>query len=204
MKLPKLNEYFPVNNSMAELYGGWLEGPYFKINFRQKTRKENLINANLFLQENGFEIKVTDSDFNDENSFEVNSLSLHFNVLGPDCLLLIYEQPLMSQPMDSLIELFRLFRDERDWKQFHTPKNLAMALSSEAGELLDLMLWDRDKNPDVDKLSNEMADVFVYLLLLSKELNIDLLRSVIEKFKMNKEKYPVEKSKGTARKYNVL
>jgi len=204
MKLPILNKFFPVNNAMAELYGGWLEGPYFKINFREKTRKENLINANLFLQENGFDIKVTAGDFNNENSCEVDSLSFHFNVLGPDCLLLIYEQPLISQPMDSLIELFRLFRDERDWKQFHTPKNLAMALSSEAGELLDLMLWDRDKNPDTEKLSNEMADVFVYLLLLSKELNIDLLKSVVEKFKKNNEKYPVSKSKGTAKKYNEL
>jgi NTP pyrophosphatase (non-canonical NTP hydrolase) len=79
-----------------------------------------------------------------------------------------------------------------------------MALSSETGELLDLFLWDRSDSLDYNKVSDELADVFVYLLLLAKGLNIDLIEATINKIKKNSEKYPVSKSKGSAKKYNEL
>ena len=204
MLLPKLADYFPVNNAMAELYGGWLEGPYFKVIFSQGAMTDQINLANSFLKDNGFETEIHEGDFNDDLEIEVDLITFSYRTLGGNMLLFIYEQPLMSQPIDSLIELIRLFRDERDWKEFHTAKNLAMAVSSEAGELLDLFLWDRGDNPDRQKISNEIADVFIYLLLLSKELEIDIFKSAIDKIKTNAEKYPVEKSKGTAKKYNEL
>ncbi len=204
MKLPQLSYFFPVNEAMANLYGGWLEGPFFKIIFNEGTRLEQLQKAKSFLIENGFEIEISENDFNDEGEFEQDSLILTYNLLGTNMLLLIYEQPILVQPLDSLIELIRLFRDERDWKKFHTPKNLAMALSSEAGELLDLFLWDREDNPNKEKIANEIADIFIYLLLLSKGLEIDILKSAIEKIKKNDENYPADKARGTARKYNAL
>lgn len=204
MKLPKLADFFPVNNAMAELYGGWLEGPFFKVIFNKGAMKNQIKRANEFLIENGFETQIEVSYFDDNLEFEIDLLTFSYNTLGGNMLLFIYEQPPNLNPFDSLTELVRVFRDEREWKQFHTAKNLSMAVSSEAGELLDLFLWDREEKVNKEKASNEIADILIYLLLLSKELNIDILESVVEKVQNNNLKYPVEKSKGIAKKYNEL
>ncbi len=204
MKLPKLADYFPVNNALAELYGGWLEGPYFKHSFHNQDRLTLLQQVNDFLKENGFEKEVSLEEFDDENYFEGGDLSMKFDLIGYNMIMLMYSQPLIIKPIDSLTELIRMFRDERDWKQFHTPKNLSMAISSEAGELLDLFLWDREDNINIEKASDEIADILIYLLLLSKELNVDILESVVEKIQKNNLNYPIEKSKGVAKKYNEL
>ena len=102
------------------------------------------------------------------------------------------------------------FRDERDWKQFHTPKNLAMALSVEASELAELFLWD-DNETSFDtalnkneNLKEEMADVLIYLLSMADVLNVDLSKAVYEKLEKNRSKYPIEKSKGSCKKYTEL
>jgi NTP pyrophosphatase (non-canonical NTP hydrolase) len=203
MKLPQLSYFFPANSALAELYGGWLEGPYFKKIFRHKSIDKRIDLANEFLKENGFNVQVTFNDFIDRH-FEDGCLILSFDTMGNNMLVLIYEQPVMTQPLDSIVELIEQFRTERNWKQFHDPKNLAIALSIESGELLDLFLWDRYKNPDIEKIKNEVADIFVYLLLLSKELNIDLLEAAVRKIEMNSKKYPVDKAKGSAKKYNEL
>lgn len=204
MKLPKLSNFFPVNETMADLYGGWLEGPFFKIIFNQGLMNDQIDSANYFLEQNGFETVISEDDFKDNLEIELDLITFSFKTLGGNMLLLIYEQPLMSKPMDSLVEFIKLFRDERDWKQFHTSKNLSMAISAEAGELLDHFLWDRSNDINQDKISNEIADILMYLILLSNELNIDIIDSVINKIKQNAEKYPIDKSKGTARKYNKL
>ncbi len=102
------------------------------------------------------------------------------------------------------------FRDERDWKQFHTPKNLAMALSVEASELAELFLWDDNIasfNTAItqnEHMQEEMADVLIYLLSMSDILNIDLSKAVLDKLEKNNKKYPVEKSKGSCKKYTEL
>lgn len=102
------------------------------------------------------------------------------------------------------------FRNERDWAQFHDPKNLAEALSIEAGELLENFLWkttEQSRNLTAEELKNvkeELADIFIFLTYLSEEYKIDLLAEVDKKIAHNATKYPVEKAKGSNRKYKDL
>lgn len=106
--------------------------------------------------------------------------------------------------MDELIEQLRQFRDERDWKQFHNPKDLALALSIESGELLEAFLWKTSEDADKDKVREELADVLAFALLLADNYDFDIREIVLEKIQKNAQKYPVDKAKGTARKYNEL
>ncbi len=102
------------------------------------------------------------------------------------------------------------FRNERDWAQFHDPKNLAEALSIEAGELLENFLWkttEQSRNLSPEELMNvkeELADIFIFLTYLSEEYKIDLLMEVENKIAHNAAKYPVEKAKGSAKKHTDL
>lgn len=99
------------------------------------------------------------------------------------------------------------FRDERDWKQFHNTKNLAIALSIEAAELNELFLWkdiEDSENVSIEKIKEELADVLTYSLLIAEKHNLNIFDIVLEKIKKNNEKYPVSKAKGTAKKYNEL
>ncbi len=99
-----------------------------------------------------------------------------------------------------LEEIIVNFRDERDWKQFHSPKNLAISLSIEAAEILEHFQW-QEKCKNKEELKYELADVLAYLLLLAKETDIDLEQAFLEKMKINNEKYPSEKVKGSSKKY---
>jgi NTP pyrophosphatase (non-canonical NTP hydrolase) len=102
------------------------------------------------------------------------------------------------------------FRNERDWAQFHDPKNLAEALSIEAGELLENFLWkttEQSRNLTAEELKNvkeELADIFIFLTYLSEEYKIDLLSEVEKKIGVNAAKYPVEQAKGSAKKYKTF
>jgi NTP pyrophosphatase (non-canonical NTP hydrolase) len=96
------------------------------------------------------------------------------------------------------------FRDERDWAQFHNPKDLALALNIEAAELLELFLWKNPEDANVDKIKEELADVFSYALLLAEKYNLDVKQIILDKIKLNDAKYPVDKAKGTAKKYDEL
>lgn len=99
------------------------------------------------------------------------------------------------------------FRNERDWEQFHDSKNLALAISIEASELNELFLWKKDNNVEdvkIDKLKEELADVLSFSFLLAEKHNLNIFDIVLEKIKKNAEKYPVEKAKGTAKKYDEL
>jgi NTP pyrophosphatase (non-canonical NTP hydrolase) len=96
------------------------------------------------------------------------------------------------------------FRNERDWAQFHNPKDLALAINVEAGELLELFLWKNSENANVEKVKEELSDVFAYAFLLAEKYNFDVKEIVLEKIAKNGEKYPVEKAKGTAKKYDEL
>ena len=109
----------------------------------------------------------------------------------------------MSQ-LKELEQLLVHFRDERDWKQFHNPKDLATALSIEAGELLEAFLWKSAEEAKIEKVKEELADVLAYAILLGHHYNLDLEQVVREKVLKNGEKYPVEKAKGSATKYNEL
>ena len=96
------------------------------------------------------------------------------------------------------------FRDEREWEQFHNSKDLALAISIEAGELNELFLWKKAEDVSVEKLKEELADVFTFSLLLAHKHGLDVSEIVINKLKANALKYPVDKAKGTSKKYNEL
>ena len=101
--------------------------------------------------------------------------------------------------VSTLKEETRRFAKERDWERFHNPKDLSMALSVEASELMDLYLWDRI--PDEGRLEEEMADVLHFLLELSNATGVDLAQAFWKKQRKNEMKYPVELSRGKADKY---
>ena len=102
------------------------------------------------------------------------------------------------------------FRNNRDWKQFHTPKNLAISLSLEASEVLDHFQWKDDDevasyiNSHKKEIGDELADVLSYILLLSHDLDIDLTEAFKQKMLQNEVKYPVDKAKGNNKKYTEL
>lgn len=99
------------------------------------------------------------------------------------------------------------FRDDRDWKQFHNPKDLAISISLEAAELLEVFQWSGEDISDKgkqDKIKEELADVINYCVLMADVCKLDLDEIVQEKIKINNAKYPVEKAKGKSYKYNKL
>ncbi len=96
------------------------------------------------------------------------------------------------------------FRNERDWEQFHNPKDLALAISIESAELLELFLWKNADQANADKVKEELADIFSFAFLLADKYGFNVKDIVLEKIKTNGEKYPVDKAKGTAKKYNEL
>jgi NTP pyrophosphatase (non-canonical NTP hydrolase) len=108
---------------------------------------------------------------------------------------------------DFLISELEKFRDARDWKQFHTTKDLAVAISIEAAELNELFLWktvEESEKVSRDKLREEIADILAYTLMLAGKHGFDVREMVLDKIRKNNEKYPVDKSKGSARKYNEI
>lgn len=113
---------------------------------------------------------------------------------------------------EQLQEKFRQFARARDWEQFHTPKNIAIALSVEAAELMEHFQWLTDvqsqaimnKAESAQEVTDELADVFLYLLRLADLLNVDLEQAALQKMQRNAEKYPVHLAKGNATKYTKL
>ena len=101
---------------------------------------------------------------------------------------------------DALIK----FRNERDWEQFHNSKDLAVAISVEANELLELFLWKQPEEANEEKIKEELADIFAFAFLLAQKHGFDIKEIILQKIKANAEKYPVDKAKGTAKKYNEL
>jgi NTP pyrophosphatase (non-canonical NTP hydrolase) len=106
--------------------------------------------------------------------------------------------------MKEIIEALIKFRNERDWEQFHNPKDLALAINVEAGELLELFLWKNANEANPEKVKEELADVFAFAFLLADKYKFDVMEIVLEKIKKNGEKYPIDKAKGTAKKYDEL
>ena len=101
------------------------------------------------------------------------------------------------------IDRIREFSEDRDWDQFHSPANLAKSISIEANELLECFQWD-DENFDIEHVKEELADVLVYCRNMLDKLGLDEDESVNAKMTRNEEKYPVEKAKGRADKYDQL
>jgi NTP pyrophosphatase (non-canonical NTP hydrolase) len=114
----------------------------------------------------------------------------------------------IKQLLDEALKI----RDERNWKQYHDPKNLAAALSIETGELQELFLWKSEKEVVALSLSEEgkrriteeVADIFIYLLFFADSMGMDISDAVREKFLINKNKYPISKSYNSNKKYTEL
>ena len=112
--------------------------------------------------------------------------------------------------VNKIMKMLRVFASERDWEKFHSPKNLAMALSVEASELVEIFQWMSEKESELanlneanlDRAKEEIADILIYLIRISDELKIDLESAVKKKLSINEVKYPVESSKGSSLKYN--
>jgi NTP pyrophosphatase (non-canonical NTP hydrolase) len=105
---------------------------------------------------------------------------------------------------EEIIQELKNFRNERDWEQFHNPKDLALAINIEAGELLELFLWKNAEDANKEKVKEELADIFSFAFLLADKYGFDVKQIVLDKIKLNGEKYPVNKAKGTAKKYDEL
>lgn len=119
---------------------------------------------------------------------------------------------MVNKKLQNIIAKIQKFRDDRDWMQFHNPKDLALALSIESSELNELFLWKNKKEVEefvknkknIEEISDELADVFTFALELAENLGIDIEKSVEKKLIKNNKKYPVNKSRGKADKYTKL
>lgn len=116
----------------------------------------------------------------------------------------------MENEIKKLTKRIIKFRDARDWKQFHKPKDLAVSLALEAAEVLEHFQWKSEAEiekyvkTNKDEIAEEMADVLNYLLIMAHDLNIDIIKAEEKKVTKNESKYPVEKAKGNAKKYTEL
>jgi NTP pyrophosphatase (non-canonical NTP hydrolase) len=122
----------------------------------------------------------------------------------------IYFAGVVINEVKKMIEKIKQFRDERDWMQFHDPKNMSVSIVLEASELLEHFQWKTRKEAEgyvkehKQEVQDEIADVAMYIFELADNLGIDLLEAMESKLEKNKKKYPVEKAKGKHTKYNKL
>jgi len=118
----------------------------------------------------------------------------------------------MNNAFAPLLEKIKKFRDERDWKKFHNPKDMAEAISIEAGELLELFLWlDKKQSHEfvknkknLEEVSDELADIMWFILEFADNFGIDIEKAIEKKLQKNVKKYPIHKAKGVATKYTKL
>jgi len=113
--------------------------------------------------------------------------------------------------IDNLIAAVNKFRDDRDWRQFHNPKDLALSISLESSELLENFQWKNGENiakylaeGGKQEVEKEIADILAYMLMLADDLHIDLEKAVLDKLTLQAKKYPIEKARGNATKYDKL
>ena len=109
--------------------------------------------------------------------------------------------------MKKLMNRINQFRDDRDWRKFHNEKDLAISISLEASELLELFQWKKSEEvveSSLEEIKEELSDVFIYSFMMADNLNLDVEEIIKEKIEINEKKYPVELSKGNNKKYTVL
>lgn len=106
--------------------------------------------------------------------------------------------------IEQIQDALRRFNQERDWDQFHNGKDLAVGLSVEASELLEAFLWKKPEDASVEKIREELADVLNYAFQMADKYGLDVKEIMLDKILKNSEKYPVDKAKGSAKKYNEL
>ena len=104
---------------------------------------------------------------------------------------------------NNLLNAILKFRDDRNWKQFHTPGNLAKSICIESAELLEKFQW-QEKDYEIEEVKDEISDIFIYLILIYKTIQIDIEKSALKKIHQNEKKYPIKLSKNNYKKYNKL
>ena len=110
----------------------------------------------------------------------------------------------MINDIDTILSELRKFNQERDWDQFHNGKDLAIGLSVEASELLECFLWKKPEDVPIEKIREELADVLNFAFQMADKYNLDIKEIMLDKIQRNANKYPVEKAKGSAKKYDEL
>ncbi len=194
----------------ADLYGGFMFTDFqfmrcFPLN--EVPLSETFDTVSKFLFDNGYD-ELSFDDFLPELSVTMDAVSLYAdpycNETDKQLILVIEKYSPTTNPIDQIIlELLR-FRNEREWEQFHNPKDLALAISIESAELLELFLWKKADEANTEKVKEELADIFSFAFLLAEKYGFDVKEIVLDKIKSNGEKYPVKKAKGTSKKYDEL
>lgn len=200
-----LREFFPNTDKGALIYGGFLnhQNCFCKVFESKSTIADTLIDINNFLELNGYET-ASATDFDETNTYKYYPVTIAPHGYQEQLVLFIERDIVAKAQFDFIINELKKFRDDRDWNQFHNPKDLSIALSIEANELLEQFLWKSHEDADKEKVKEELADVFSFALLLAEKYDFDLEEIILEKIQRNAEKYPIEKAKGTAKKYNEL
>jgi NTP pyrophosphatase (non-canonical NTP hydrolase) len=194
----------------AELFKGFMISDFQFMRFfplNEESLRQTFDRVNIFLSENGFDELSFDA-FLPELSVTSEPVTLYAdtncNETNKQLILVIEKYSPNTNPIDQIILKLLQFRNERDWEQFHNPKDLALAINVEAGELLELFLWKNADEANNERVKEELADIFAFSFLLAEKYQFDVKDIVLEKIKKNAEKYPVAKAKGTAKKYNEL
>ena len=201
-----LRDYFPNTPYGAHIYGGFLydETLFCKTFPCEDSIISMLIPINEFLDKNGYATILPDEIENEGYVYEKYPVSLSPHGYQEEFVLFIKREPFSKPQTKFLINELKKFRNERDWEQFHNLKDLAIALSIESNELLEQFLWKNADEANIEKIKEELADVFAYSLLLADKLDVDVEEIVLKKIQKNGDKYPVDKAKGSAKKYNEL
>lgn len=202
-----LRTFFPTTNAGAQLYGGfiydkWHFGRIFKIT---QSFEKTLGEINQFLDLQGYSTKIQANISDDSFEIEDQNIQAWLNPYAEDEIVLVIQRDANSKEVpELLIKVLEQFRNERDWAQFHNPKDLAIALSIETSELLELFLWKKHEEANKEKIKEELADIFAYALLLLNKYDLNIEDIVLKKVQSNAEKYPVHKARGNASKYTEL
>lgn len=201
-----LRDYFPNTPEGANIYEGFLidETLFCKTFPCEDSIISMLIPINEFLDKNGYSTILPEEIENEGYVYDEYPVSLSPHGYQEEFVLKITREPFSKPQTKFLINELKKFRDERDWGQFHNPKDLAIALSIEANELLEQFLWKKHEDANKEKIKEELADVLAYAFLLADKMEINIEEIVLDKIKTNGDKYPVDKSKGTSKKYDEL
>lgn len=200
-----LREFFPNTNEGALLYEGFLQHKnlFCKIYELKGSLAETIEEINEFLEKNGYE-KVLTTEFDESATYYRQPVTIGPKGNLNQFVLSVERDNSAQSQCEFLMNELKKFRADRDWDQFHNPKDLSIALSIESNELLEQFLWKKPEDANLRKVAEELADVFAYAFQLADRLNLDVEEILLRKIRHNSEKYPVGKSKGNATKYNEL
>ncbi len=200
-----LREFFPNTDRGAALYGGFMhhENCFCKIFDMKDSLTEAIKEINNFLDSNGYDL-ATEVEFDETNTYRNSPVTISPHGYQEQFVLFIDRDVISKSQSEFLMNELTKFSKERDWEQFHNPKDLSIALSIEANELLELFLWKKYEEANTEKVKEELADVFAFAYLIADKYKLDVEDIILEKIIKNREKYPVEKAKGNAKKYDQL